>query len=124
MPSFEYQIDERERAGARFISRVNDELRRALAIEKSERKLTQQAIADELGVHRSAINRKFMGLENLTARSIGELLWVIGWEPFFEARRIEQDDGENEYVKPLSVSVVSSTTAGTDAAPRKIMVDQ
>ncbi len=99
MPSYEYKIDECSRAGSRFITSVNNELRHALVTEKSERKLTQQAIADELGVNRSVVNRRFMGLENMTARSIGELLWAIGWEPHFEARKIEQDYDGNEFVE-------------------------
>ncbi len=101
MPSYEYKIDERSRAGSRFITSVNNELRHALVTEKSERKLTQQAIADKLGVNRSVINRRFMGLENMTARSIGELLWAIGWEPHFEARKIEQNYGDNEFIEPV-----------------------
>ena len=128
MPSFEYKIDEREGAGSRFITRVNDELRRALATEKNERKLTQQAIADTLGVNRSVVNRKFMGLENLTARSIGELLWAIGWEPIFEARKVTQEDGQNEFIRPPTVNVVSSTTADTDiytdVGSRRVVVNQ
>ena len=102
MPSYEYKIDERSRAGSRFITSVNNELRHALVTEKSERKLTQQAIADKLGVNRSVVNRRFMGLENMTARSIGELLWAIGWEPHFEARKIERNYGDNEFIEPVA----------------------
>ena len=103
MPSYEYKIDERSRAGSRFITRVNSELRHALVTEKSERKLTQQAIADKLGVNRSVVNRRFMGLENMTARSIGELLWAIGWEPYFEARKAQQNYGGNEFIEPVVI---------------------
>jgi hypothetical protein len=124
MPSYKYELDERERAGSRFISRVNEELRRALATEKAEHGLTQQAIAEKLGVNRSVINRKFMGLENLTARSIGELLWAIGWEPFFEAQKVAQNDGGNEFVKPPTIIMASSTTSDVDDEPRKVVVAQ
>ncbi|MDA1001513.1 MAG: XRE family transcriptional regulator [bacterium] len=125
MPSFEFKIDERSRAGSRFISRVHQELQKALAAEKSERKLTQQAIADVLGVDRSAINRKFTGLENLTTRSIGELLWAIGWEPYFEARKIDENDGGNEFSKPvITMTSSSSAAAGDNSEPRKIRIDQ
>ena len=61
MNSYEYKIDDRSRAGSRFITRVKEELQRALVAEKAERKLTQQAIADKLGVNRSVVNRRFMG---------------------------------------------------------------
>jgi len=120
MTSYEYKIDERSRAGSRFITLVKDELQRALVAEKAERKLTQQAIADELGVNRSVVNRRFMGLENMTARSIGELLWAIGWEPVFEAHKTEQNDGDNEFANP--VVSVSSTSVGGSTEPYRITV--
>lgn len=97
MPSFEYVTDELSRVGARFVAHVNEELQRALIEEKSKRKLTQQSIADVLRVNRSVVNRRFMGLENLTVRTIAETLWAIGWEPVFEVRKVSVDEGENEF---------------------------
>jgi hypothetical protein len=97
MPSLEYKIDELASVSARFLSDVRDELQRALFTEKKERKVTQQAIADKLGVNRSVVNRQFMGLENITVKRAAELLWAIGWEPHFEARKREAADGENEF---------------------------
>jgi hypothetical protein len=94
MTSFELDIiDEKSRAGSEFMARVIDEIRHAVASEKSSRKLTQQAIADKIGTSRAVINRQVQGLENLSARRIGEILWAIGWEPHFEARKIPA--GEN-----------------------------
>ena len=118
MNSYEFKIDDQPRAGSRFITRVKEELQRALAAEKSERKLTQQAIADKLGVNRSVVNRRFMGLENMTARSIGELLWALGWEPYFEARKNEQNDSDNEFTTPVITE--SSTSVGEDSEPRHV----
>ncbi len=94
MNSYEYAIDEKSLVGSRFISEVNDELKRALFFEKEESGITQQSIADKLEVHRSVVNRRFMGLENLTARSIAETLWAIGWEPQFKAVKIESFGNE------------------------------
>jgi HTH domain len=89
MNSFELNIlAEQERAGSDFMSRVVNEIRRAFALEKSSRKITQQAIAEKIGTSRAVVNRQIQGLENLSARRIGELLWAIGWEPHFEARKI------------------------------------
>ena len=93
-----------------FVSRVNEELQRALAAEKRVRKLSQQSIADRLDVNRSVINRRFLGLENLTARTIAETLWAIGWEPHFEARKIKPADGENE--PPAKIETYSGQTNG------------
>lgn len=113
MPSFEFIVDEKERAGSRFLGDVRDQLQHALTTEKSSRKLTQQAIADKLGVHRSVVNRWFMGLENLTAKTIGELLWAIGWEPHFEAHKVDVEDGCNEFrnIKIKSVDSASSDSS-------------
>ncbi len=109
MPSYDYEIDERSRAGSRFISRVKEEIQRAFVVEKEVRKdLTQQAIANKLEVNRSVVNRQIMGLENMTARSIGELLWALGWEPHFEARKVEADGGN----EPVKIGGVKTIVAG------------
>ena len=98
MPSYEFKTDELTRVGSRFVAHVNEELQHAWLSEKKDRKLTQQSIADALGVNRSVVNRRFMGLENLTAKSLAETLWALGWEPYFQARKIVHDDGQNELV--------------------------
>lgn len=97
MPSYEFKIDEKSRAGSRFITRVKEEIQKAVFAEKAAQKLTQQAIAGKLGVNRSVVNRQVMGLENMTIRSVAELLWAIGWEPYFESRRAAQKAGQNEF---------------------------
>ncbi|WP_342714095.1 hypothetical protein [Bradyrhizobium sp. B039] len=102
MTSFELELDEKSRAGAEFMARVIDEIRRAVAAEKTRRKLTQQAIAEKIGTSRAVVNRQIGGLENLTARRIGELLWAIGWEPHFEARPIPE--GNNEIIRPTATA--------------------
>lgn len=95
MPSFEFDIGDKEAAISRFLSAVHTEIQRAFSIEKSRRKLTQQSIADTLGVNRSVINRQVMGYENLTAKSIAELAWAIGYEPKLSLSRTEDDRGAN-----------------------------
>jgi len=104
--SFELEMDEQSRIGSEFMARVNNEIRRAVALEKSARKLTQQAIADKIGTSRAVINRQVQGLENLGARRIAEILWAIGWEPYFEARKIPEGDN---YVSPRQTKLASPT---------------
>ncbi len=113
MNSFHYDIGDKARAGARFISLVRRELQNAYSSEKKTRKLTQQEIATKLGVNRSSINRQLIGTENLTLRSVGELLWAIGWKPVFSAERIEGDDSANEFVEPYDWNASSSETSTT-----------
>jgi hypothetical protein len=86
------EIDEKSLVGSRFMARVANEIRRVAAIEKASRKITQQAIADKIGTSRAVINREMQGLENLGARRIAELLWALGWEPFFEARKVPAEN--------------------------------
>ncbi len=100
MPSFNFDIGDKERVGSRFLSDVRDELQRALATEKSRRKITQQEIANVLETSRAVINRQIMGFENIGIKRLAEILWAIGWEPHFEARPIPA--GDNEIIRPAA----------------------
>lgn len=112
MPSFQFDIGERSRVGSRFIAHVRDQIQHALFSEKEVRKITQQQIAEKLETSRSVINRQIMGLENMTLRRVAEILWAIGWEPYFGVRRIAA--GQNQYPVPAyyppSVRTSASTT--------------
>ncbi|WP_454629485.1 HTH domain-containing protein [Bradyrhizobium cenepequi] len=112
MPSFNFDIGEKDRVGSRFLSDVRDELQRALATEKARRKITQQQIAEKLETSRAVINRQLMGLENLGIKRVAEILWAIGWEPHFEARRIPTGENQHPAVQyPVnSVKASASTT--------------
>src|SRR5262249_9729157 len=87
MNLYVYDIGEKARKAARFIGHVRAELQKALIAEKTSRKLTQQEIATMLGSSRAAINRQFMGFENLTIRRVAELAWAMGWDIVFELRK-------------------------------------
>ena len=101
MTSFDLDFDdEKSRAGSEFMFRISQELQRAFLSEKKSRKLTQQAIANELDTSRAVINRQLQGLENIGARRIGELFWAMGWEPHFEARPVPR--GINEIRPPAA----------------------
>lgn len=85
--SFKFRTTPKERAGNKMISLVLRETLRAAAEEKVASGITQQEIADKLGVHKSSISRLLRGQSNLTLRSVGEFLWALGWEPEFSAKR-------------------------------------
>jgi hypothetical protein len=72
--------------------------RTEFATEKSQRKITQQQIANLLGTSRAVINRQLLGLENIGIKRVAEILWAIGWEPHFDARPIIK--GANESPRP------------------------
>lgn len=129
MTSFLYDIGDKNRAIVRFISDVNSELQSALVSEKRKRKLTQQAIADALDVNRSVINRRFMGLENMTLKSVAELAWVLGREINFSLEEEVSQDGGNERLKVDSPPVafltgdtgVSTSKSSTMSAAKFIL---
>ena len=102
MPSFNFDIGDLERVGSRFLSDVRDELQRALMTEKATRKITQQQIAEKLGTSRAVINRQIMGIENIGIKRVAEILWAIGWEPYFSARPIP--DGQNQYPREYNAN--------------------
>src|SRR6266852_3510081 len=107
MTSFELEIDEKSRVGSEYMARVVNEIRRAAASEKASRKLTQQAIADKIGTSRAVINRQMQGLENLGARRTAEILWAMGWEPYFEARKIPAS--QNDFVPSAEIKPVAKS---------------
>lgn len=84
MNSYLFDIGDRARKVSRFVFGVRNELQKALFIEKKSRKLSQQAIAQLIGVNRSVINRQIVGTENLTIRRVAELAWAMGWNIEFK----------------------------------------
>lgn len=78
--SFRMKIDPKERQVARFMGDVERAFQRAFIAAKKERKLTQQQIAMMLGVNRSAINRRLLGRENMTQRTLAEMAWAMGYD--------------------------------------------
>src|SRR3954452_11327353 len=84
MTSFHFSIDPRSRKAGRFIRKVRSEIQKALVEEKRKRKLTQAAIAEKLGVHRSVINRQLTGEGELTLRAIADFAWILNRDITFE----------------------------------------
>lgn len=80
---FEVDISPKERAAARFIGSVRKALLRAAFAEKENAGVTQQSIAEKLGVNRSVINRMLKGESNLTLRSVAEIAWALGMQAEF-----------------------------------------
>jgi hypothetical protein len=94
--SYRLKIDPRQRKAGRFIGLVRDSFLRAISDErKSGNRVTQQAIAQKLGVDRSVVNRWLTGEANLTLRSISDLAWALDRDVFFELRKREQVNGAN-----------------------------
>ena len=96
MTSFHFDIGSRARQAGRLIGRVRSELLKALSERKAENGLSQQALAQKLGVHRSLINRQLTGETNLTLRSIADLAWALDMEISFELKKPIVEAGQNQ----------------------------
>lgn len=104
MTSFHFDIGSRARNAGRFIGRVRNELLKALSEAKKDGKLSQQALAKKLDVHRSLINRQLSGESNLTLRSLADLAWAMDMEISFELRKPMYEAGQNQPVMTSTIS--------------------
>jgi plasmid maintenance system antidote protein VapI len=77
--SFELDISPKDRAAARFIGAVRKALMKA-TLSTEGVGVTQQSIAEKLGVNRSVVNRMLKGEANLTLRSVAEIAWALGMQ--------------------------------------------
>lgn len=76
MMSYRLKVDPKSRKAAKFIS----QLQKKIQSELIESGMSQQQVAEILGVDRSVINRRLKGSANLTARSIAEFAYVFNKE--------------------------------------------
>lgn len=109
--SYELKIDPKKRAAGRFIGTVRKALILAAIEEKEKNGLTQQKVAQCLGVNRSVINRMLRGEENLTLRSVAELAWAMGWEPDFRLSPKAADRGNSPSELAPHQSITQSSIA-------------
>ena len=113
MPSFRTSLTPHRRAAARFVVGVRHALQRALAEEGKSRGLTQTAIADALGVHRSVVSRELRGVRDMSLGRVAELSAVMGLEPHFELRRLVVQAGRNT---PVEIEAAPATPAASIAS--------
>jgi transcriptional regulator with XRE-family HTH domain len=93
--SYELKVDDRQKAGSRFIAKVGKALTLAALDARATSGFTQQAVAQKLNVNRSVINRWLRGGANLTLRTVGEIAWALGFEIVFELRKRGLPQGKN-----------------------------
>ena len=92
MTSFRLKIDPKERYVSRFFGQVERAFQSAFVEAKKDRKLTQQKIAELLGVDRSVINRRLLRRENMTERTLAEMAWAMDYEIDFKL--LNKSDGD------------------------------
>lgn len=81
MTSFDFEISEKELAGAQHITAMSRRLIAAFIQKMRTEKLTKRQVAERLGVNKAVISRLLRGDANMTLRSEGELYWAMGYEP-------------------------------------------
>ncbi|MDO6967099.1 helix-turn-helix domain-containing protein [Rhizobium alvei] len=97
--SFQFDLDPKDEAAAEFIGAIGHRLQELLVERKALDNLTQQEIANRLGVDRARVNKCFSGYNNLTLRSLAELVWALDAEIKVEMHLAEEPRGANYSLK-------------------------
>ena len=105
MTSFRLKIDPKERYVSRFFGQVERAFQSAFIEAKKDRKLTQQKIAELLGVDRSVINRRLLRRENMTERTLAEMAWAMDYEIDFKLlNKSDVDTFKNHFNEKSNVT--------------------
>lgn len=78
MRSFAKKSDNRRDIYMALTQQVESQLRDAYAKRYESGEETQSSLAEKIGVNRSAINRRLSGRNNLTLKTIADLIWALG----------------------------------------------
>lgn len=103
--SFQIELEPKDEAAADLISHVGWQLQALLSARQEREKLTQQEIATRLGVDRARVNKCLSGFNNLTLKTLAELVWAM--------------DGEIELTIRLPDSISAKEGDAGDAPPRR-----
>lgn len=106
--SFEFSLNERDKASAKFMTKVHRALMREMIRTAKEKKMTRSDIARLLEIDRSAVSRALNGKSNLTIRTVSDLCWAMGVEPHFDAREAFTREGCNHSDRRKERGFVSS----------------
>lgn len=78
--SFLFELDPKQEVAADLISDIGRQLQSLHAERQALGKLTQQDIATRLGLDRARVNKCLSGSNNLTLRTLAELVWAMDGE--------------------------------------------
>ena len=113
--SFQFAIPEKSRRSARFIRKVHREIQRAFS-EASKKGMTQQKLATMLDINRATINKRLLGQDNLTLRSIAELAWALDNDIEFSLRPRDGHRGNGVATGSAAPPMVSAGYGSISAA--------
>jgi len=109
MTSFDFDISEKDLAGADYITRVGRQLVAAFVRKARKDKITKAELARRLDLDKATVTRMLRGNANLTVRSIGELCWAMDVRPDFIVRDDPQPVERANQPRVLVTPAVSST---------------
>lgn len=91
MTSYRMPLSDKQRKIGRAVYRAQRNVARVLIEMKAETGITQQALAEKLGIDRSVVNRRLTGRANLTLRSLAELAWAFDRDLVVDFARPEEN---------------------------------
>lgn len=112
MTSFRLSVSPHRRAAARFVNKVHRCLQKAYA---QSPEITQTAIANALGVHRSVINRQLRGQKDMSLGRVAELAWAMGYEPEFDLVKPTMPAGCNGLPQTANLNPFQQVSQGSSA---------
>lgn len=116
--SYQMRISPRSSKAGRFITRVHKELQRVFVRSG----LTQQELATKLDVNRATVNKRLLGTENLTLRSIADMAWALDADIRFDLTP-RADSAVGNFYQPSTSSAPSPATT-TPAVTTRTLVGQ
>lgn len=122
MPSFQIVLSPHKRAAGRFVLAVRRSLQRAFLEEQKKSGITQSAIARELGVHRSVINRELRGDKDLTLSRVAELSYLLGRKPTFALPERARKEGSNLETKPVLTNITTTASNSVQLQTQTVVV--
>lgn len=113
--SYQLKIDRKSQKVAKFIS----QLQRKIQAELIASGMTQQEVAELLGVGRSVINRRLKGGANLTARSIAEFAYAFDKEINLDFVEKDRKGGQNYSASTDTIfDIQGKENASTTGSPQ------
>lgn len=94
MPSSRQKPDQRRATYLALASQIESQLREAYVRQHEAGLTSQSAIADKLGINRSAVHHRLMGRTNMTIETIADMIWAL--DHAIEVRIFDPSTGKLE----------------------------
>ncbi len=125
MELFDLGVSERDAAGGDAIDTINRAVINALVQRIKERSMTKSGLAKKLECNRAAVSRLLRGNQNLTARTIGEILWALDFDlASLNLKDLAPATSANEHrhtgARASNFVVVAKSDNGVMDAPRPV----